>query len=167
MTVVDTFTTSIFRRRQIIHLEDSPSNQPTEETPSKKANNLSSALGFGYESATSTVPFSKKKQQRRKKERASIIRKELLEKPKFAAPKDVFFKQRAGFLNLHFLDEEKFKETIHKLDEEGEVRTGSIDRDSVYENEVQLEKSQDQTERSSENETRIDINEGQEVTDQT
>ncbi|KAL2527086.1 Protein LOW PSII ACCUMULATION 2 [Abeliophyllum distichum] len=66
--------------------QDSPSDQPTEETPPKKANNLSSGSGFGSESATSTVPSSKRKQQKGKRERASIIRREPLEKPKFTSP---------------------------------------------------------------------------------
>ncbi|KAL2527083.1 Protein LOW PSII ACCUMULATION 2 [Abeliophyllum distichum] len=66
--------------------QDSSSDQPTEETPPKKANNLSSGSGFGSAATTSTVSSSKRKQQKGKRERASIIRREPLEKPKFAAP---------------------------------------------------------------------------------
>ncbi|CAA3024298.1 protein LOW PSII ACCUMULATION 2, chloroplastic-like [Olea europaea var. sylvestris] len=67
--------------------QDSSSNQPTEQTPPnpKKANNLSSGSGFGSASAASTVSSSKRKQQKGKRERASIIRREPLEKPKFVA----------------------------------------------------------------------------------
>ncbi|KAL2486284.1 putative LRR receptor-like serine/threonine-protein kinase [Abeliophyllum distichum] len=52
-----------------------------------------------------------------------------------------------------------------RLDEEGEVRSDPIDRELVYENEVQTEENQ--TERTSEYETRIDTTEGYENEVQT
>ncbi|KAL2550221.1 Protein LOW PSII ACCUMULATION 2 [Forsythia ovata] len=88
--------------------QDSSSNQPTEETPPKKANNLSSGSGsgFGSAAATSTVPSSKRKQQKGKRERASIIRREPLEKPKFATPPQEEARTEELRKNEGFLPEE-------------------------------------------------------------
>ncbi|KAL3834594.1 hypothetical protein ACJIZ3_009330 [Penstemon smallii] len=71
----------------------SQQNSSTEETTSnpssKNPTTSSQGLGFGSSAAASTSAPAKKKQPKGKRERASIIRREPLEKPNFGTPNQV------------------------------------------------------------------------------
>ncbi|XP_057798388.1 protein LPA2 [Salvia miltiorrhiza] len=87
-----------------IKFQQDSSAEETPSTPStKKPGNPSPGSGFGASAAASTAAPAKKKQSKGKKERASIIRREPVEKPSFvtaqeAARAEELSKNESAFL---------------------------------------------------------------------